>query len=166
MYFPAIILLSILPGCVAASETLSGSDLKNGIVLHPSAWNDIQIGVTTKEEVQSLLGNPTKVQVSSKGEMTNESWSYVSDHAAHQPFQYVLFLGALAIPRYSDREPLAVSFSPEGIVNGLTVSPVHAQGHEAYGLNSLDSTTTIHTYGMKNPLAQNFRSAVVRESAN
>ena len=166
LYIPAIILLSVLSGCVAASETLSGSNINNGMALHSLFWDDIQIGVTTKEEVRSFLGNPTDVQVSSEGNTTHESWAYVSGIDARQPFQYVLLLGALAIPAHSEQGPFAVSFSPEGIVDGFTVSQVHAQGHETYDFIPLDPTITVPMYGMKNPLAQNIRLTAIPESEN
>ena len=165
-YFPAIILLSALSGCVAASEKLSGLDQENSMSFHAFPWNDIHIGVTTKEDVRSLLGNPTDVQVSSKDESTQESWSYVSTYAARQPFQYVLLLGALAISKHTARATFAVSFSQEGIVDGLTAPQIHAQGHESYDPYSFDSTTPIPTYGMNNPLAQDIRSEAVSESSN
>lgn len=155
IFFPAIILLSSLSGCVAASETLSDSGMMPEFSYDSSSsWDDIRIGVTTQEEVRSLLGNPTDVQVSSVGDVTHESWAYVSAKAARQPFQYLPFLGSLAMNTLSDHEPFAVSFSQAGIVDGLTVSQFQVQGNDAYDLRSFDSDSTQPTYGMQNPQAQ------------
>ncbi len=147
--FPAIILLSSLSGCVAASETLSVLGTTPDA---SSPWDDIHIGVTTQEEVRSLLGYPTDIQRSLVGNVAHESWAYVSTNAARQPFQYLPFLGPLAMISSGDHMPFAVSFSQEGIVDGLSVSPFQVQGGLAYSRVSSESTAPI--YGMKNPQAQ------------
>ena len=149
--FPAIILLSSLSGCVTASETLSASGTTPD---SSSPWDDLHIGVTTQDEVRSLFGQPTDIQVSSVGDGTHEAWAYVSARAARQPFQYLPFFGSLATISPSDQRPLTVSFSEEGIVDGLTVSPFQVQGSDAYSRLSFHSESTQPTYGMKNPQAQ------------
>ncbi len=119
-----------------------------------SPWNDIHIGVTTQDEVRSLFGKPTDIQVSSAGHVTSESWSYVSTHAARQPLQYLPFLGSLAINTSTSQEPFAISFSQGGIVDGLTVSRFQVQGSENDGRPSFDLNHPQPTYGMKNPYVQ------------
>ena len=166
-FFPAIILLGLLSGCVAASETLSDSGLMPELALDSSSsWESIYIGRTSREEVQNLFGKPTDIQVSSAGGVTHESWAYVSAPAVRQPYQYLLFFGALAMITSGDQEPFAVSFSQEGIVDGLTVSQFQAQGDDTYRILSVDAETTRPLYGMKNPLAQNFSPNTVSALEN
>ncbi|MGB0908880.1 MAG: hypothetical protein ACPGYT_00835 [Nitrospirales bacterium] len=158
-FFPAIILLSSLSGCVAASETLSASETTPDSA---SPWNGIHIGVTTQDEIRSRFGQPTDIQVSQVGDGTHEAWAYVSANAARQPFQYLPFFGSLATITPGDQKPFTVSFSEEGIVDGLTVSPFQVQGNNAYNRISFHSDSTQPTYGMKNPQVQQFDQSRVR----
>ncbi len=91
----------------------------------------MQVGVTTKEEVPRILNNPTDTQVSTTFDGIRQSWAYVTTNATRQPSQYLHLLEALSINHRDDRIPFAMRFSPEGDVDALPVSRVHALGHAA-----------------------------------
>ena len=152
---PAIILLCLLSGCVAASQTLSGSSTERELLpLSKSSLDTIQIGVTKQEEIQALFGLPSDIQVLRTVDGLHESWAYVDTDKARQPFQYLPIFGALSTLNRDGQSPLAISFSPEGIVDGVTLSRVNAQGDVTYSPRALDSVALTPLYGMKNPLAQ------------
>ncbi len=153
-FFPAFILLSFLSGCVAASEILSGSGPADEGFSSSSILEDVHTGISSKEELQNLLGTPTHVQVSTPGTHARESWAYVPDTIAAQPFQYLPFLGGFVMTSHRYRHPFSVSFSPEGIVDGVTLSPVHTNGHKINDLATMATRTNRPLYGMKNPLVQ------------
>jgi outer membrane protein assembly factor BamE (lipoprotein component of BamABCDE complex) len=148
------ILLTCLSGCVATSELLSGPASVANSRPEPSSLREpIQIGVSTQEEVRGMLGNPTEGKTYSPNGTQLESWAYVSHEETVQPYQYVLFVGAFAFSRshVNDSPSVAISFSPNGVVSGLTVSTLNAYGDippsELFPVSA--SSTTL--YGMRNP---------------
>ncbi len=148
------ILLTCLSGCVATSELLSGPASVANSKPEPSSLREpIQIGVSTQKEVRGMLGNPTEVKTHSPNGIQLESWAYVSHEETVQPYQYVLFVGAFAFSRsqVNDSPSVAISFSPNGVVSGLTVSTLNAYGDippsELFPVSA--SSTTL--YGMRNP---------------
>ena len=148
------ILLTCLSGCVATSELLSGPASVANSRPEPSSLREpIQIGVSTQEEVSGMLGNPTESKTHTLNGTQVESWAYVSHEETVQPYQYVPFVGAFAFSRshVNDSPSVAISFSPNGVVSGLTVSTLNAYGDippsELFPVSA--SSTTL--YGMRNP---------------
>lgn len=162
-----IILLTCLSGCVAASDWLSGPTSSNGLGSYsPYYLEPIQIDVSTQEDVSQLLGYSIDRQHSHE-EMPIESWAYISsDDDTISPQQYIPFLGAYKSLFFqtTGSQSVAISFSPHGIVSGLTVSSLNAYGDipsPTHFLNIFRSSAHPHLhasnlsapfYGMKNPL--------------
>ena len=148
------ILLTCLSGCVATSDFLSGPTSTENSGIEPSSLREpIQIGVSTQEEVSGMLGNPTVGKTHSPNGTQLESWAYVSHEETVQPYQYVLLVGAFASSRshVNETPSVAISFSPNGVVSGLTLSTLNAYGDippsELFPVSA--SSTTL--YGMRNP---------------
>ena len=100
-----------------------------------------------------MLGNPTEGKTHSSNGTQLESWAYVSHEETVQPYQYVLLLGALASSRsrVNESPSVAISFSQNGIVSGLTVSTLNAYGDILPSELFPVSTFSTPLYGMRNP---------------
>ncbi len=150
----ALILLTYLSGCVATSDFLSGPSLTHDSSLEPPSFMDpIQIGVSTQGEVRSVLGNPTDSNAHSENGNQIESWAFASHDETVIPYQYIPFLGAFVSTHslVNESPSVAVSFSPDGVVSGLTVSSLNAYGDiPPYDLIPA-SALTAPLYGLRNP---------------
>jgi len=150
----ALILLTYLSGCVATSDFLSGPALTHDSSLEPPSLMDpIKIGVSSQTEVKSSLGNPTDRKIHSENGNQIESWAFASHDETVIPYQYIPFLGAFVSPHslVNESPSVAVSFSPDGVVSGLTVSSLNAYGDiPPYDLIPASALTT-PLYGMRNP---------------
>lgn len=156
----------VLTSCVATSDWLSGPTSPDGLGSYsPYYLEPIQIDVSTEEDVSQLLGYSIDRQHSLE-EMPIESWAYTSTEDAISPLQYIPFLGAYRSLFFqtTGSQSVAISFSPHGIVSGLTVSSMNAYGDipsPTHFLNIFRSSAHTHLhasnlsvpfYGMKNPL--------------
>jgi len=139
---------------VAASDWLSTPSPFQNSPLDPSnRLAPIRIGVSTQQEIVVRLGNPADHQMHSIDGMPFESLGYATTETQINPFQYLPLFGAFAFrgSLTSQTPSTAISFSPQGVVSGLTISTVNAHGDirspEIFPMT--DSSTSF--YGMKNP---------------
>ena len=154
---------AIFTSCMSTSTWLSGDSPSQKDFLHPpSTFAPIKIGISTKEEVEANLGNPTRQDIRTLDDFTSESVSYSSAETTMNPFQYFPFLGALALrnPVGSHIPSAAISFSSDNRVSGLTISSVNAYGDiRSSGAPIRNSLNPF--YGMRNPdVSQTFVDSI------
>lgn len=150
-----------LTSCVVASNWLSGPTQQQTPQFDASIQTPpLQIGVTTKEEIVSRLGDPTHRHIHSIDGIQFESLSYSHSPIAITPFQYIPLFGAIAFLRpFTDEiPPAAISFSSDQRVSGLTASTVNAYG-DIDLLETFPVSNSPTFYGMRNP--EVFHSRVV-----
>jgi len=153
-----VFLIILLTGCTTAGDWLSGSAAKrDSAIAYPKKLSKVQIGVTTKDEVRNLWGNPNDLQISSNNGTTHEAWGYASADPSVHPLQYVLGFGVFAIPRHSADPSFAISFSSEGVVEGMVLREVQPFGEFGVSKRVSEPHSSISPYGSKNPLMHNSR---------
>ncbi len=151
------ILLSIcfilLIGCVTASDWLSREPPSQNSLLIPSdSMTPIQIGNSIKQDVESNFGRPSDRQLHSIDGLPFESFSYTTVETTIRLYQYLPFFGALAFRSSPKNQTpsVAISFSPEGTVSGMTLSTINAYGdiplHKLFAKEK-----SPYFYGVKNP---------------
>lgn len=148
------ILCMVLTSCVAASDWLSGAAPSQNSFLNPSnRFALIQIGDSTKQDVEANFGNPIDRQLHSIDGIPFESFSYSTAETEIRPYQYIPFFGALAFwsPLTSQTPSAAISFSPEDVVSGLTLSTVNAYGDIRSSEIAPTPDSSYSFYGMRNP---------------
>lgn len=162
-----IFLILLLTGCTAAGDRLSGSALhRDPAIAYPTSLDHIHIGVTTKEEVRNLFGNPTDIQLSSDHNQARESWAYATANPSIHPLQYVLGFGALSLSTQQHQSSFSISFSPDGIVDGIGLRDVQPFGEAGASLSTLGTTSHVLPYGMNNPLTHHARQDASFVSGN
>lgn len=77
----------------------------HGFIPAPEDLSQVVVGQTTVDELQGLIGRP-----SAQGLLTGSGWYYVGSRWRH--------FGALE-PREVNREVVAVSFAPDGVVTNV-----------------------------------------------
>ena len=100
-----------------------------------------------------MLGNPTGSKTHTLNGTQVESWAYVSHEETVQPYQYVLLVGAFASSHslVNESPSVAIGFSPNGVVSGLTVSTLNAYGDILPSELFPVSASSTPLYGMRNP---------------
>lgn len=151
------ILLWFLTGCTAFGDWVAGATHKSPGIAYPEQLETVQIGVTTKEDVRHLFGAPTDLQVSSVGGLTRESWAYASTHSKINPLQYVPGVGVLALSKKIPRHSFAISFSPEGTVEGIGIREFQSFDLDLSQKKLSGSPSGHMSYGMNNPLTHHPR---------
>ncbi|MDA0739257.1 MAG: hypothetical protein O2999_08425 [Nitrospirae bacterium] len=131
---------------------MAGATHKSPGIAYPEQLETVQIGVTTKEDVRHLFGAPTDLQVSSAGGLTRESWAYASTHPKINPWQYFLGFGVLALSKEIPRDSFAISFSPEGTVEGIGIREFQSFDLDLSQKNISGNQPRHMSYGMNNPL--------------
>lgn len=150
----AIVLLALLSGCAALGDLISGSAVqRDPAIAYPEQLKDVQIGVTTKEDVRNLLGEPTDLQISSDDGSARESWAYAQTPSKINPLQYIPGLGFLALPKDGLRHSFAISFSPEGTVEGIALREVQPSDASQASKGLPKDQNSPLSYGNNNPLA-------------
>ncbi len=153
-----ILSLCFLTGCTALGDFVSGSNShRSSGIAYPEQLETVQIGVTTKEDIRHLLGDPTDLQVSSVEGLTRESWAYARTYPRINPLQYFLGVGALALSKEVTRHSFAISFSPEGTVEGIGIREVQSMDIGLSRMPPSEVSSQPITYGMNNPLAHQLR---------
>jgi len=104
--------MAALAGCAAfGNEKLSDQTL----------LAQIKVGETTKEQVQALLGEPTKRVTTRLSGFTYEWWHYTHAASTINPLEYLflvgIFFNGFGMP--DTRRELTVFFDPDGIVTNL-----------------------------------------------
>jgi hypothetical protein len=152
--WPLYVICLVLPGCVEASNWLSGptqfQDSRSDLSSH---FASIRIGITTKEEMVARLGDLKDRPIPSIDRNQIESLSYSTAESEIRPYQYIPLLGAIAFlgPIQSQSPSAAISFSSEGIVSGLTVSTLNAYGDLRSPERVPIGESSASFYGMSNP---------------
>ena len=82
----------------------------------------IQVGKTTKQQVVSLLGDPSNQRSIEMGGWTREWWGYHYASAKINPLEYLLLYGFLynGFGQYDTQYDLGVYFDHRGIVSSLS----------------------------------------------
>ena len=152
--FP-LFLMILLTGCTTAGDWVSGSAAhRDPAIAYPKQLAQVQIGVTTKDEVRNLLGPPTDVRLSSDQTQASESWAYAKADPAIHPLQYIPGLGGFMLSKHQRQSSFSISFSSHGIVDGIVLRDVQPVGES--GASKVESGTTAkpYPYGRNNPLAR------------
>ena len=148
-----IFLILLLTGCTVTGDRLSGSAFhRDPGIAYPTSLDHIHIGVTTKGDVRNLFGNPTDIQLSSDHSPARESWAYAKASPSIHPLQYVPGFGALALPKHHGTASFSISFSSDGVVEGIALREVQPYGEPGASLSAWKSPSVIHPYGRNNPL--------------
>jgi outer membrane protein assembly factor BamE (lipoprotein component of BamABCDE complex) len=111
------ILLTSLCACVLTGCVSIGNEK----LLDEATVVQIKVGETTKEQVQALLGEPTKRVTARLSGFTYEWWHYSHAASTINPLEYLflvgIFFNGFGMP--DTRRELAVFFDPDGIVTNL-----------------------------------------------
>lgn len=155
---PFVFLLILLTGCTTTGDWLSGSAAKRDpAIIFPKKLEHIQIGLTTKDEVRNLLGNPTDIQLSSDHNQARESWAYAKVNPSIHPLQYIPGFGVFALSHQPRPSSFSISFSPKGIVDGIVLRDVQPFGNSGASRAVSGATADVSSYGMNNPLTRHAR---------
>lgn len=103
----AIAAFIFLAGCAAVG---------NLAIDDKSKVDQIKIGVTTKGQVQELIGSPMTVYFGAEG---LETWSYHIAHASVNPAAMVPVVGIFANRHNTESTSLVLMFSDDGIVKKM-----------------------------------------------
>ena len=160
-----IFLLILLTGCTTAGDWLSDSAARHdSAIAYPKKLEQIQIGVTTKDQVRNLLGNPTDIQLSSDHNQASESWGYAKGNPSIHPLQYVPGFGVFALSKQPRPSSFSISFSPEGIVDGIVLRDVQPFGNSGASREVSGTPSEVTPYGTNNPLTHQPRPDVYVDS--
>ncbi len=148
-------LIFVLAGCTAGGNVLSGDSANlDPALVHSSQLDRIHIGVTNKEEVRVLLGDPTDLQLSSRNGGATESWGYAKADPPIYPWQYFPVIGVVAFSSDHTRHSFSISFSHEGIVEGVMLEAVQPYGDKKLFSTTHEPGTPVRSYGRYNPLVR------------
>ena len=109
---PALLLLW-LAGCVSTGNSNLADD---------QTMAQITVGQTTKQQVVSLLGDPSNQRSIEMGGWTREWWGYSHASSRINPLEYLLLYGFLynGLGQYDTQYDLGVYFDHRGIVSSLS----------------------------------------------
>lgn len=149
-----LVLVGLLTGCTSWGDRLSGTaSHPNPSIEYPKVLEHVKIGLTTKEEVRELVGNPTDLQVSSVGGSTRESWAYAETYPKIHPLQYIPGVGVFALSNKRPPPSFAISFSSKGVVDGIVLREVQPSGADQTSKDSSEHQAWPMSYGKNNPLS-------------
>jgi len=153
-----VLLILLLSGCTTAGDWLSGSAAhSDSAFAYPPLLDQVQISATTKGDIQNLFGNPTDIQLSSDHQQPNESWSYSEANPSINPLQYVPGFGVLVFSKQEYQPSFSISFSPDGIVDGIGLMDVQPYGEQRAFATTLGRKSAVQSYGMNNPMTRHAR---------
>ena len=149
----AFLLVLLLPGCSTVGDYLSGSSStqQNPTFSYPKQISPIHIGKTTKEDLRQMLGEPMDVQVASLNEGSREAWAYPSQGEAINLFQFIPGFGVLALSHKVEDPSFSVSFSENGVVQGITLREIQSYDQGSVPFPG-EKTPSVEFYGVNNPL--------------
>ncbi len=103
----------LLAGCVSIGNSELASD---------ATMAQIKVGETTKQQVTSLLGEPTSQRSIEMGGWTREYWSYSYASSTINPLEYLFLYGLFfnGIGLHDTRYDLSLFFDHRGIVSSLS----------------------------------------------
>ena len=154
----AIFVIVSSGGCSVAQDWLKGSAVHSDSVFsYPTSLDRVQIGATTKSDIQNLFGRPTDIQRSSDHQQPSESWSYSKVNHAIHPLQYVPGFGVFAFSKQKHQPSFSISFSSDGIVDGIGLREVLPYGEHRAVVSTLGRKSAVQFYGTKNPMTRHAR---------
>ena len=134
-------------------EWLSGSAGKSySGLIYPAKFDHITIGVTTQNKVRAVFGSPTDLQTSLRNGITRETWAYAKASPSINPLQYVPLLGVLALTDAQEGDTFSISFSSDGIVDGISVRDFQPYGGVTSVSDRLKTARDVIPYGLNNPM--------------
>ncbi len=149
----SLLVLSVaLNNCVATSDWLATPSQPSS--LDPdNTYIFIRTGVTSKQEVLNNLRSPSHQLFHSDDKDQIESLSFSFAETEVRPSQYLPFLGGIPfLKSFPHLDPsIAISFSSQGTVSGLTFSTVNAHGDIPSSQIFLDAKPASSFFGMRNP---------------
>ena len=155
MKWSVVLVFFLVNGCSTVGDWLSGPSL------NPSVWtmygqnlHHITLGVTTQAKVREVFGPPKDIQTSVKKGIREETWAYATANSSVNPFQYLPIIGVLALPSTQDTDAMSISFSSEGIVDGVSVRDVQPYGSAGETSRKRQNRWAIESYGMNNPMVR------------
>lgn len=100
-------LLLVFCGCATAG---------NLAIQKKDKVDQIKVGVTTKRQVQELIGSPTMVQFGAEG---MENWTYVVTTATMNPAAVIPVVGLFANKYETESTTLVLAFDDKGVVHKM-----------------------------------------------
>ena len=153
MLLLAISFMLLSSGCTTAGDWLSGSAAdREQAMPYPTQLEHVQIGVTTKDEIRNMLGNPTDIRLSSDHNQASESWA--NANPSINPLQYIPGFGAFAFSMKQPRSSFSISFSSDGVVDGITLRDVQPLGESWASGTGRGPMPKPYPYGKNNPLTR------------
>ncbi len=109
----------------------------------------VQVGETSKEELQEMLGEPSERAILDKETMSLESWSYVYADVPSNPIRFFPLLGAagFAFQDFLEDHSFALNFSRNRQVLGVTSGYLRTYGYSSIGSSR---SQMVLPYGSKN----------------
>ena len=148
-----VLLLFLLTGCSSMGEWLSGpAGNQPPQLVYPAQFANLTIGKTTQAKVRAVFGPPTDLQTSVLNGISRETWAYAKASPSINPLQYLPLVGVLALPQRQEVAAFSISFSSEGIVNGLSVRDFQPYGDLTSTADRFKSARAVSPYGTNNPM--------------
>jgi len=148
-----ILILFLLTGCSSMGEWLSGPvGYQSSRMVYPAQLEHIIIGVTTQDKVRTVFGTPTDLQTAVLNGISRETWAYANASPSINPWQYLPLVGVFALPQRQESAAFAISFSSEGIVDGVSVSDFQPYGDVTSAADRFKSDRAVLPYGTNNPM--------------
>ncbi|MFY9402937.1 MAG: outer membrane protein assembly factor BamE [Candidatus Omnitrophota bacterium] len=119
-----IFILAALIFCLEGCATTGSSS-----IIDDSRISQIQKGVSTKEDVRSLFGSPTKVDFTDAG---YEVWEYVYSRSQTRASSFLPYLGAVAGGSDSVTHTLTIQFTEEGVVRNIGRGQIAGKGGSVF----------------------------------
>lgn len=112
-----LVILVFMAGCATVG---------NQQISSYSITSQIQIGKSTKAEVRSLVGEPTKVNFQENGK---EIWEYVYKKAQVKPATFIPYVGLFAGGMTTQGNTLTIMFNDQGIVEKYGTGKIEGESH-------------------------------------
>ena len=119
-----VFILAALIFCLEGCATTGSSH-----IVDDSKIGQIQKGVSTKEDVRSLFGDPTKVEFTDAG---FEVWEYIYSKSQTRATSFLPYLGAAVGGSDSITHTLTIQFTEEGTVRNIGRGAVSGKGGSVF----------------------------------
>ena len=145
----------LLTGCSSVGEWLSGpAGYQPSGLAYPAQYSHITIGVTTQAKVRAKFGAPTDLQTSVLNGISRETWAYAKASPSINPLQFLPFVGVFALPQRQEASAFSISFSSDGIVDGISIGDFQPYGDVRSAADRLKSARNVLPYGTNNPMVR------------